>query len=101
MSATNTLVGEMPEHLREAVILAGIADALAWRHLLEMTNEEKSLAYLDRLGPVLETCNIGMERKADHWFFHQKILDQLNTWRDERRRLLACDDDTSLAQPEM
>jgi hypothetical protein len=75
---------------REEVALSGIADALAWRHALEMPDGPDFVPlgrrivvypeFLDKLGPIFETGDLSLDPVESRRPAYEAILTQSISW---------------------
>jgi hypothetical protein len=72
---------------KEVIALAGVLDALQWRHVLETNTSEKaglSLVIdprlLSKLVLVVPTTDAGMDGQSELWPLCEVILNEQDTW---------------------
>jgi hypothetical protein len=92
-----------PEEARvsgEAMALAGVFDALRWRHVLEkdVAKEpgQRVIIYprtLAKLGLVLKT---GMDEQSELWPLYEAVVIEQDTWQDHCRPTVVSEDDPRL-----
>jgi hypothetical protein len=91
---------------REHTAICGVGEALAWRHALEMSDDplylrpgQRIIAYpaiLDKLSTVLQTGNVGLDPVCSRWHTYERILSQIQTWPQESRPIIVCEDDPEI-----
>jgi hypothetical protein len=88
------------------VPLSGIADVLSWRHALETSHDPNYLTpgrrvvvypkFLDKLGEVFASGDIGIDRVQSRWPADKTILVQSMTWPHDKRPVLLPEGDHRL-----
>jgi hypothetical protein len=91
MTATNIVKGGL-DSCRESVALSGVYDALLWRHAMQTSLDpnykrpgQRVIVYpkfLDKLGSVLASGNIGLDTEGDRHLAYEKIPEQRSAWQD-------------------
>jgi hypothetical protein len=93
---------------REEVALSGIVDVLSWRHALELSPDPNHLRsgrrimvdpkFLDKLGAIIETGEIGLDPVQSRWLAYEAIFVQYLTWPEESRPVMLPEGDPRLSQ---
>jgi hypothetical protein len=93
---------------RENVALSGVADALNWRHALEMSQDPSYLRrgqrvvvhpkILDKLSTVSATGNAGLDPVDSRWRAYERIFSEIQTWPAANRPVTICEDDPEIGK---
>jgi hypothetical protein len=86
MTVTNSVIPDTGDS-QEAAAIAGVVEALSWRHRLGSNPEVKRPGqrvviyqdFLTKLGLVLATCNLAIDTQEKLWRACQAILNLLHT----------------------
>jgi hypothetical protein len=89
MTASSSAVQKL-DGSRESIALSGVVDVLIWRHAVETSIDPdfKRLGrrvivypkFLNKLGLVLATANIGLDTEGRRDLGYEKVLEQSMTW---------------------
>jgi hypothetical protein len=106
MTATNKVLDGM-DSSRESVALSAIADAVGWRHALEITSDpnyrrrcQRVIMYprLPKFSTLMITGNVGLDMDGGHDIAYERIMNECQTWHEDCRPLFMPEDSSDLAR---
>jgi hypothetical protein len=105
MTAMNKVVEGLDDS-RESVALSGVYEALAWRHAMGTSIDpnykrsgQRVIVYpkfLDKLGTVLATGNVGFDTGGNRDLAYEKILEERASWQKQVCLILLPEDSMNL-----